>query len=116
MKYSFVYSLNDVYDYVDDIEVEVPEALPVFDALMREKVSGLPGATYARGEGDSYEVTVTGSDLQVFELMKREFEFWGFTGPGHVFNPESTLKAIQSNDLSLRANGKMPADYWRLRG
>ena len=113
---SFSYSLNEVYDYVDDVEVEVPEALPVFDCRMREKLSELPGATYTRGYGTSYEVTVSGTEEQILELMKHEFEFWGFTGPGHVFHPEATLKAIQSNDLSLRPNGKMPADYWALRG
>lgn len=114
--YEFTYSLNEVYDYVDDIEVEVPEALPEFDVFMKDKVRACPGATYLRGEGDSYEVTVAGTDLQVLELMRHEFNFWGYTGPGHYFKAESTLKAIQSKDLSLRANGKMPADYWALRG
>lgn len=114
--HSFTYSLNEIYDYVDDIEVEVPEALPDFDAFMKEKVDTLPGATYLRGEGPSYEVIVTGTDMQILELMRHEFDFWGYVGPGHFFKAESTLKAIQSNDLNLRSNGKMPADYWRLRG
>ena len=114
-EHTFVYSLNEVYDYVDDIEVEVPEALSEFDQFMAEKVKEFPGAVYQRGDGDSYEVTVVGTDLQVLELMKHEFEFWGYTGPGHYFRPEATLKAIQSNDLSLRPDGKMPAGYWANR-
>ena len=111
----FDYSLNEIYDYVDDIEVEVPEALSDFDSHMREKVNQLPGAVYTRGDGDSYDVTLHGTDQQILELMRHEFEFWGYTGPGYFFREEDTLAAIQSGDLSMRPNGKMPPDYWNNR-
>lgn len=105
MNYEFSYELNEVYDYIDDIEVEVPEALPEWDETMEKKCQELPGASYRRGEGDSYRVTVRGTDLQILELLARE---WAeFADPKKPFPREETLDAIRLGDLSLRPDGKM---------